>query len=125
MELAAPVFSVANAVSARDYYVTCLGYEVHFEWSDPGAEAPRHVILRNGRTELHLTEGTPHRPSVAYVFVNGVEGLYEKIRQTDANITEPLTDFPWQMREFEVSDADGNRLVFGEHLSRIEDAATA
>lgn len=56
----------------------------------------------------------------AYVFVDGVADYYEVVKARGADIREELQDYPWGMREFEVTDFDGNRLIFGEHLSRIE-----
>ena len=119
-DVIAPVFRVTNMTRSRAYYVDQLGFEVGFEWTDDGADAPRYVILTKGGIGLHLSQSHVSSPSIAYVFVDGVREYYDVTKGTDALITEHILDHPWEMREFEVTDPDGNRLVFDEHLSRVE-----
>ncbi len=119
-EVLAPVFRVADVVRSRSYYVKKLGFECHFEWADEHEGAPRYVILRQGRTELHVSQSKQSTPSTAYVFVAGIQEYYDTVSGADAVITQQIQDFPWNMREFEVQDPDDNKLVFGEHLSRLE-----
>ena len=57
---------------------------------------------------------------VAYFFVDNVAGYYQALQDTAADIVQEIRDYPWEMREFEVADPDGNRIIFGEHLSRIK-----
>lgn len=125
LELAAPVFGVSDAQKSRDYYVNQLAFEVRFEWSDDGKGPPRYVILGHGKIELHLSQTQEPKPSMAYIFVNGIQQYYEAVNKTDTLIVDHLRDYPWDMREFDVKDPDGNKLVFGEHLSRLESGADA
>ncbi len=46
---------------------------------------------------------------------------YEAVRARNATTTCGIEDHLYEKREFEVADPDGNRLIFGEHLSPFED----
>ena len=94
-------------------------FGVAFTWADRDSEPPRYAIVRQGNCELHLTLGRQPHATVAYVFVDRVKAFYDAAKAAGADITEDIEDQPWEMREFEVADPDGNRLIFGEHLSRI------
>lgn len=119
-EVVAPVFLVTDIVRSSAYYVDQLGFQVHFEWADENEDKSRYVILSKGKTELHLSQSDQARPAIAYFFVNAVQDYYDITKNTDALITEHIQDFPWGMREFEVKDLDGNKMVFGEHVSRFK-----
>ncbi len=121
----APVFWVADVARARTYYTDQLGFDVEFEWVEENEDGPRYVILRKDSTELHISKSEQQRPSIAYFFVDGVREYYDALTNTDAIITEHIQDFAWQMREFEVADVDGNKMIFGEHLSRLENGGNA
>ncbi len=119
LEVVAPVFPVTDIKRSLAYYTEKLLFTVGFEWADTPEEDIRYAILQSGNCELHLRyRETPH-PTVAYVFVDGVKDYYEAVKTRHATITGEIDDHPWEMREFEVTDPDGNRLIFGEHLSRL------
>lgn len=51
--------------------------------------------------------------------MNNIAAYYARVKANGAEVVAPLADQPWDMREFEVADPDGNALIFGEHLSVI------
>lgn len=118
----APVFSVTDVARSRAYYTDHLAFTVEFEWSGDGGTESDYVVLSHGNTALHLAHTTKPSTSIAYFFVNNVEQYHDELQSTDAMITEAIKDFPWEMREFEVKDPDGNKMIFGEHLTRIKDS---
>ncbi|WP_269585136.1 bleomycin resistance protein [Roseibium sp. Sym1] len=115
----APVLPVADLKASLAYYRDKLLFETRFEWADTDAEPARYAILARDHVELHLSAGATPHPATAYCFVDGVDGYYAEVKAAGANVTEALADQPWEMREFETRDPDGNVLVFGEHCSRI------
>ncbi|KZM51000.1 VOC family protein [Labrenzia sp. OB1] len=117
----APVFPVSNVAGAVAYYRDKLLFDVRFEWADKDGDPVRYAILGRDKIELHLTAGDNPHARTAYCFVDGVDGYYALASNAGANITEDIVDQPWEMREFETRDPDGNVLLFGEHLSRITD----
>lgn len=120
LELVAPIFPVKGVRSAVDYYVDRLMFSVSFEWADEEGAPLSYAILRNGNCELHLSLSTQGNKAAGYFFVRAVEAYHGTVAAKGATITQALKDWPWQMREFEVTDPDGNRLIFGEALSRID-----
>jgi len=125
LEVVAPIFPVTDVRRAITYYAEALMFDIGFEWADSASEPIRYAVLQNGNTELHLTETDVWRETTAYFFVDGVRAYYDAVLEKEARITCEIKDHPWEMREFEVADPDGNRIVFGEHLSRIVPAAGA
>jgi len=119
----APVFPVADIKASHAYYTGALLFRTGFEWADSDAEPVRYLIVINGDCELHLTASAQTRPTYAYFFVANVEAYFGAVKAAGATITEELSDQPWGMREFEVSDPDGNRLLFGETLANPSDSA--
>lgn len=118
----APVFAVADIKKSIAYYAERLGFRTGFEWSDAEDDPVRYAIMIKDDTELHLTQSDVPRKSIAYFFLSGVEEYYCIVKNGDAIITQDIADYPWEMREFEVEDPDGNRLIFGEHLDRLKGA---
>lgn len=115
----APVLPVSDLKTAVAYYCGKLLFGTRFEWADADADPVRYAILSRDHVELHLSAGAARHPATAYCFVDGVDGYYAEAKAAGANITEELSDRPWDMREFATRDPDGNVLVFGEHKSRI------
>ncbi len=120
LDVVAPVFPVTDIKRALSYYTEKLLFESSFEWADSEQEPLNYAVLRKNAAELHLTVSKDRHATVAYIFVDNVKGYYDAIKDTGAEITHEMADYPWDMREFEIADPDGNRIIFGEHLSRIK-----
>jgi predicted enzyme related to lactoylglutathione lyase len=80
-------------------------------------------IQRDGH-ELHLSK-TPElvrENNVVRVYFYLREGtaaaLEAQCRAAGMAIVEPLTPREWRMKEFVLRDPDGNRLIFGESISK-------
>lgn len=81
----------------------------------------RYVVLINGDTELHLAQSEKTHKTVAYFFLHGVQEYYDLVKDKGPQIIEEIQDQPWGMREFEVADPDGNAVIFGESLERVQE----
>jgi catechol 2,3-dioxygenase-like lactoylglutathione lyase family enzyme len=129
---AAAVLPVRELARARDFYRDRLGFSVEFEWEDP----PTYAVLRAGsgrsgsdagrEVSLHLSQVDPPaagldpepiHPTMLYVFVHDVTGLHDTLLAEGVDISFPLQDLEYGMREFEIRDPDGHRLVFGQGVS--------
>lgn len=53
----------------------------------------------------------------AYLEVKDVNALYESVRAAGVEITKPLRDEPWQMREFGLMTVDGHRIMFASPVA--------
>lgn len=116
----APIFPVTDIITSVAYFTEALTFKTGFEWSDNDVEPVRYAVLINGDTELHLVQSNKAHKTAAYFFLHGLKEYYDLVKNTGAQITHKIMDQPWGMREFEVSDPDGNSIVFGEHLDRIQ-----
>ncbi|MBX2967655.1 MAG: hypothetical protein KF845_16055 [Cyclobacteriaceae bacterium] len=84
------------------------------------------VDLVNGDAELMLTslEGDQRAAINVYALVDDVDTLFQKYLQRglkipnkkDSPVHQSPIDQPWGMREFYVTDEDGNTLRFGTHI---------
>lgn len=119
-ERATPVLKSVDYPRSRAFYVDKLGYAVIEEGGDP----PRFGIFERGRSVLFVDawHGPPKPvPGAwdAYVHVTGLDMLLEEFRDAGAAITRPIENTVYGMREFEVTDPDGNVICFGEDMDRI------
>jgi uncharacterized glyoxalase superfamily protein PhnB len=107
----APVLHVKDMIAALAYYRDTLGFAVTFTWKEP----PRYVCLRLDDVSIHLNSYVPPEgPSHVAIFCKGVDALYERLASRGVAFAEPITNEPYGMREFVVTDPDGHRLVFGQ-----------
>ena len=116
----APVVRVSDLGQSIAYYRDSLKFTVAFEWADGEGEPVRYAVLEYGKAGIHLTQSDQPGGTTAYCFVDGIDAYHALVKTAGANITEDIKDQPWRMREFETRDPDGNVLLFGEHLDRVD-----
>ena len=114
-ERATPVLKSADYPRSRHFYLETLGFELREEGGDPA----RFGIFARGGSVIFVDawHGGPNPVDGAwdaYLHVKGLEALFQELRSRGANITRPIEDTVYGMREFEVTDPDGNVLCFGE-----------
>ena len=110
-----PLLKVSNISSAVAFYMNILGFQL----KHPNEGLNKFCVdLIQGEAKLMLTE-TDGKPGIAvYVYVEDVDAVYKKCIQrglvTPRNEKSPVHKSPidqtWGMREFYVTDADGNTL---------------
>lgn len=116
-----PLLKVKDISQAVAFYTTVLDFELKY----PGAPLNRFCVdLIRGSAEMFLTEidGVPGIP--VCVLVDDVDTLFEKYiarglitpRKENSPVHESPIDQTWGMREFYVTDADGNTLRFSSPL---------
>lgn len=102
-------------MAAREFYVDKLGFRVVEEGGDPA----RFGILDRGGATFFLTAWDGSRPPVpttwdAYIHVDGLARLHDAFTAAGVNVSREPSATGYGMREFEVTDPDGNVLCFGE-----------
>lgn len=110
---AAPVLSVADLPAALAYYEHALGFAVTFRWGEPTT----YACLCRDDVQLHLaaaslTGRTPGQSQLC-LFVADVDAIHAELARRGARITKPPETYPYGMREFDLTDPDGNRLIYG------------
>lgn len=104
-----PILAVKDVSAAIDYYVAKLGFRKEWGWGDP----PTYACVSRGDAKLNLSRSENAAPASVYIFVHNVDTLYDDYRARGVINLQPPNNYPWGMREIEVRDLDGHRLVIG------------
>jgi len=112
LEAAVPILSVGNLAEALDYYQRVLGFNVGWKWGEP----PYLASVCRERVEVNLSLSSEATPAVSKVYFQmaGIDTYYGELTRAGAQVTVPLGDRPYGMRDFRIVDPSGNELSFGE-----------
>jgi uncharacterized glyoxalase superfamily protein PhnB len=118
-----PLFKVRDMRKAIAHYTEVLDFEM--TWPEDTPESP---VVDLGHEEREFQITTHESPalfgSVAYVWVDDVDGLFAKYKgrglDTSGYRNSPVHQGPtgqtWGRREFYVTDRDGNTLRFCQNI---------
>ena len=117
MRRSTPVLAAADYERARDFYCDVLGCTIVEEGGDP----PLFGIFERDNCTFFVNAwhgARAPKPEVwsAYVHLAGVEQFAAELRGKGVPLTREVSDTPYGMREFEVTDPDGNVLCFGQDI---------
>lgn len=119
LERATPVLKTGDYPRARRFYTETLGFRILEEGGDPA----RFGIFERGGAVVFVDSwhGPPAEATGwdAYFHSPDVDALCAELTAAGANITRPLENAIYGMREFEVTDPDGNVLCFGTDMDVI------
>jgi predicted enzyme related to lactoylglutathione lyase len=96
------------------FYAQTLGLHVYREW---GNGPTRGVVffLGGGFLELSGSSDAPSSEKISlWLQVRDVDAVRRELENVGVEIIEPPTDKPWGLREMQVGDPDGVRLVIVE-----------
>ena len=109
------VLAVKDLTVEAAYYKDKLGFELDF--TSPGWEflsfGDFKVMLGECADEM-TAEATGNHSWFAHALVENVDEVYEEFLQRGAQILSPISDKPWNIRDFSVVTPDGHRIVFGQ-----------
>jgi catechol 2,3-dioxygenase-like lactoylglutathione lyase family enzyme len=113
-----PQLRMTSWKRSRQFYVEGLGFHVDWEHQfEPGF--PVFTQLTRDGLSFFLTEhaGDCQVGGAAYFVVDDVDALYREISGRGIRPAEPPEDTPWQTREMNIIDPDGNSLRFANRGS--------
>ena len=108
LQKAIPILPTSNIRDSIDFYEIKLGFK--------GTSFGNYAILNCGNVELHLVMSNPKlafERGSCYISVSNIQDLYANYSAKD--LIKPkgkLTDKPWGVMEFSISDNNGNTLHF-------------
>jgi uncharacterized glyoxalase superfamily protein PhnB len=110
---AATVFVVSDIAKSIAYYGDALGFQVTFQYGEPLF----YACLSRDEVALHLlaaskTKQLPGHGSIC-VFVKDVDAIHAELVKRGAKVIKPPQDYAYGMRDFDLVDLDGNRLIYG------------
>ncbi len=94
-----------------EWYRDRMGFEIKFLWQSP----PTFAMI--GRDEIGIGIGprdSQFGPASFFLHVEDIDSLYAELTSRGAPADGPPALQPYNMREFQVIDPDGNRISFGE-----------
>jgi uncharacterized glyoxalase superfamily protein PhnB len=108
----APVIFTSQPQIILSYYINVLGFNEEFRYQN-------YFGLSLDEASVHITElGGPHcklpGSTALYIFVEGVDEYYSAVTAQGAPVISDLQEHPYGMRDFAVTDPDGNVLTFGQ-----------
>jgi len=103
-----PELPCDDVPAAVRHYHDVLGFSVNYEQDDLG-------VMDRDEVRLLLIARTPlHGIGSASFYVRDVDGLYNELVRSGADVQGEPVSQPWGLREFGVLDADRNRLTFAQ-----------
>lgn len=115
---ASTVWPVKDMEASLSFYRDQLGFEVTFTWEDPIT----YAVIKRGNIGINLTirDDMPanYAPLAAlYVYVHDVDALWQEFTSNGAKVTNPIGDRDYGMRDFDLEDPNGYRIVIGKGLA--------
>ncbi len=112
-----PQFLVRDIKHAVDFYTKNLGFDISFLYEDfycGIAKDGYSIHLKSGEPDVEQRLIKKHHEHLDLVFsVEGIEDLYEDIKNKPVEITQPLRHMPYGW-EFYIADPDGYIMAFIE-----------
>jgi len=110
--VAEPVLASLDILKTVDFYQQKLGFD-RVGWKDE-----HYAIVHRDDITLHFWKCNdkihPENTS-CYIRVQQVDELYKELKPKGVvHPKAPLADQPWGMREFAITDNDGNLIRFGQ-----------
>ncbi|MEM6409614.1 MAG: glyoxalase superfamily protein [Pseudomonadota bacterium] len=113
---ATPVLRTGNYPKARDFYVGVLGFRCVEEAGEPAIFG----IFRRDGAEIfvhgHNGADAPYDHWRTYFTVEDVDALAREVQDAGGTLSKGVAATEYGMREFEVTDPDGNVLCFGAEV---------
>jgi predicted enzyme related to lactoylglutathione lyase len=103
-----PELPVADVERAQQHYRDALGFTIG--WLYPGKEIG--AVSRDKGVIFFRRRQPPFEPAIHWVFAEDLDAWYRELQSSGANIVDPLEKKPWGLRQFTVSDLDGNLFYF-------------
>jgi predicted enzyme related to lactoylglutathione lyase len=105
------VIPVSDLENAIQYYTKVLGFTFDFIFGD-------YAGLFTGKANIHLSgpdnQGIKKTPGSALCVIDcdDVDTYYNLLKEKGANISVPIANRVYGVRDFSIDDHDGNTIVF-------------
>lgn len=116
-ECLTPILYVQDFNKAVRYYTQKLLFELLWKWGKP----PTFGCVKLDKVEIFFCEGGQGRPGTwMSIFLNDVDGYYERIKKLGAEVIYGPQDEPWGIREIHVRDPNQHVIRFGQGIPSRE-----
>jgi catechol 2,3-dioxygenase-like lactoylglutathione lyase family enzyme len=114
---ARPNFLVRDVTRTAEWYRDLLGFQIVATMGEP--KPYFGLVVREG-AEIALVQDDTPQVNGCYVYVTGVDELYEQLKAAGADFDGETTTQPWGNRDFVIRDPDGHHIAIGERLSHAQ-----
>ena len=109
MRKALPELPFDDVTAAVNYYRDVLGFRINYQQHDLG------VMDRDEITVLLITRTERHKGIGSFeVYVENADALYTELCAKGANVQDEPVSHPWGLRDFRITDLEGNRITFAQ-----------
>jgi predicted enzyme related to lactoylglutathione lyase len=105
---AMPILPVRDLARTEAFYLL-LGFSVTFRHPD-------YLIMRAEPVEIHFGREPDPVPASCYLDTPDARQVWNRLRSNDLQGLGPIVDFDYGMREFVITDPDGNHLRVGSPI---------
>ena len=119
----APHFFVTDLMESLEFYVDILDFEMPPLWGEPPNFAmPRkdgYIVMLNQQEGIKPNPNGKHHATDAYFWCQEIDEYYSSIKKKGGLKILGIEERPlYGMREFEVYDPNGYKLVFAEDMKK-------
>jgi predicted enzyme related to lactoylglutathione lyase len=97
-----------------EFYRDTCGFRIEFVWGEPAAYA---IVSRDELRMAIAPRNARFGPARAYLFVQDVDGLHAQIVAAGGTPGGSPATQSYGMRDFTLTDREGNEICFGEDVS--------
>jgi len=106
---AVPILHVKSLRASQAYFRDQLGFKLLWDYGEP----PDFGAVGRGDAVFFLCQQCQSAPGTwSFVFVENVDKLHDELKSRGARILSPPEKKPWNLREMQVADLDGNVFRF-------------
>jgi catechol 2,3-dioxygenase-like lactoylglutathione lyase family enzyme len=106
----APLLSVPDVASAATFYRDVLGFR-----TDPEGTSDADTVVWRDNAAIHLARADrPPSGAGVFLWVEDVDAYHQEVVDRGAEVSVPLGNRPYGIRDFSVRDPDGITIVFGQ-----------
>jgi catechol 2,3-dioxygenase-like lactoylglutathione lyase family enzyme len=105
---AMPILPVQDLARTEAFYLL-LGFTVTLRHPD-------YLIMQAGPAEIHFGREEAPVPASCYLDTPDAGRIWKQLRSNDIQGLSPVEDHDYGMREFVITDPDGNRLRVGSPI---------
>jgi len=106
-----PELPCTDVGAAVAYYRDVLGFNINYQQNNLG-------VMDRDAVRVLLVARTPRHSGIggAYIYVDDADALHAELRAKGAEMSEEPTSHEWGLRDFCVTDLEGNAITFGQPL---------
>ena len=116
-----------NVADAIAWLTKTFGFTEHYRYGEPVSGAQMHlgeawIMLRSARPGEASPAQVGHSTQSLTVFVEDVDGHYQRTKSAGAKIVEELHETAYGERQYGVVDLEGHHWLFSRHARDVSPA---